>query len=103
VAIADRRQIGAREASRSDAIDALYSELRQLLATSIVDPSENPEIKSRFAQLRALQSEEAEAMRKRLDERLHLKPGAGYQALEEARRLLAEHANSAPEDLPSSR
>ena len=86
-----------------NAIDDLYVELRQLMARSTGDPSLNPEIRSRLAQLRALQAVEAAKIRERLDEGLHLKPGSGYQALEEARRLLAQHAHPAPQDLPSSR
>jgi hypothetical protein len=98
-----KRQADLGVASRRDAIDELYTELRQLWARSITDPSANPEIQSCFARLRALQEEEAEAIQKSLDESLHLKPGSGYRALEEARKLLAEHARPASKDLPSSR
>lgn len=90
-------------ASRHDLMNKLYAELRQLTASSAVDPSENPEIQSRYTRLRALQEEEAEAIQKSLDESLHLKPGSGYQALEEARRLLAEHARPASKNFSSSR
>jgi len=88
---------------RRDAIGELYVELRRLIARSADDPSLNPEVQSRLARLRALQREEAEKIRRSLDEGLSLKPGTGYQALDEARRLLAEHAHPASKDLPSSR
>lgn len=94
---------GSGEAVERDLIDDLYIELRRLNERSAVDSSVNSEIQNRLAQLRALQAEEAQKIRRHLDASLHLKPGTGYQALEEARRLLAEHAHSAPKDLPSSR
>ena len=100
MAIAERRQY---ESFRSAAIDELYVELHRLTEDSTVDPSDDPEIQGCIARLRALQSEEAEAMLKRLDDSLHLRPGAGYRALEEARRLLAEHAHPASEDPSTSR
>jgi len=88
----------------ADAIAELYVELSQIMARSAGDPSVNPEVQSRLARLRALQGEEAERIRRRLDEGLYLQPGTGYQALEEARRLLAEHARRpAPADIPSNR
>jgi hypothetical protein len=97
------RSTGWGEAVERDPINELYIELRRLNERSAVDPSVNPEIQNRLAQLRALQEEEAQKIRRRLDASLHLKPGTGYQALEEARKLLAEHAHSATKDLPSSR
>jgi hypothetical protein len=49
------------------------------------------EIEQRLARLRALQQEEAAAMRRRYEARSRLKPGTGWQALSEARKLLSEH------------
>ncbi len=102
----ERDRLSGGDAGRvpeRDAIGELYVELRRLIARSADDPSLNPEVQSRLARLRALQGEEAEKIRRHLDEGLSLKPGTGYQALEKARRLLAEHAHPASEDLPSSR
>ena len=88
-------------APKRDPIDELYTELRQLMARRSIDPAADAEFQSRFRRLRALQHEEAEMIRQRLDAGLYLKPGTGYQSLQEARALL--HAHPSPKDLPSSR
>lgn len=77
--------------SRNAAIDALYAELRQLMSRP--EPGADSEIEQRLAQLRALQREEAAAMRQRYEARTHLKPGTGWQALSQARKLLSENEN----------
>jgi hypothetical protein len=101
--IEETLQTGSSTGQERDAINELYVELRQLISRSAGDSSLNPEVQRRLAQLRALQREEAEKIRRSLDEGLHLKPGSGYQALDEARRLLAEYAHPAPQNLSSSR
>lgn len=101
--INEAQQAGSSIGQEHNVINGLYVELRQLIARSAGNPSLSPEIQRRLTQLRALQREEAQRIRRSLDSGLHLKPGTGYQALEEARRLLAEHAHPAPQNLPSSR
>jgi hypothetical protein len=79
------------ESSRDAAIDRLYAELRQLMSRP--ESSADSEIEQKLALLRALQQEEAAAMRERYIARSPLKPGAGWQALNEARKLLSENEN----------
>lgn len=79
------------EGSRNAAIDRLYAELRQLMSRS--ESSADSETEQKLALLRTLQREEAAAMRERYIARSPLKPGAGWQALDEARRLLSENEN----------
>jgi hypothetical protein len=83
---------GAEEGSRNAAIDRLYAELRQLMSRP--DSSAASEIEQKLALLRGLQLKEAAAMRERYIARSPLKPGAGWQALSEARKLLSENENS---------
>jgi len=71
-----------------DRIDSLYTELRALMVRLPEEPDLEDEVEHRFAELRQLQQEEAAAMRKRFESRLHLPPGAGWAALQEARRQL---------------
>jgi hypothetical protein len=66
--------------SREEAINRLYTELRPLMSRAVVDPSLEEEVQARQAFLRRLQTEEADEMEKRLEARLHLKPGDGYRA-----------------------
>jgi hypothetical protein len=79
------------EGSRNAAIDRLYAELRQLMSRP--GSSADSEIEQKLALLRTLQQKEAAAMRERYIARSPLKPGAGWQALDEARRLLSENEN----------
>jgi hypothetical protein len=79
------------EDTRDAAIDRLYAELRQLMSRP--ESSAASEIEQKLALLRALQQEEAAAMRERYIARSPLKPGAGWQALSEARKLLSENEN----------
>ena len=79
------------EGSRNAAIDRLYAELCQLMSRP--EPSADSEIEQKLALLRTLQQEEAAAMRERYIARSPLKPGAGWQALSEARKLLSENEN----------
>lgn len=80
---------------KSSEIDHLYGELHQLL-----EQDENPEVsEERLESLRALQEEEADWLQRNFESRLHLKPGAGWKALENARRLL-EDEDPAASDLP---
>lgn len=74
------------EDSRDAVIDRLYAELRQLMNRP--ESSAASEIEQKLALLRSLQKEEAAAMRERYTTRSPLKPGAGWQALSEARKLL---------------
>lgn len=76
------------EDSRDAAIDRLYAELRQLLSRP--ESSAASEIEQKRALLRGLQQKEAAAMRERYIARSPLKPGVGWQALSEARKLLSE-------------
>ena len=76
------------EDSRDAAIDRLYAELRQLLSRP--ESSAASEIEQKLALLRGLQQKEAAAMRERYIARSPLKPGVGWQALSEARKLLSE-------------
>lgn len=82
---------GAAPDTRDAAIDRLYAELRQLMSRP--ESSAASEIEQKLALLRALQQEEAAAMRERYIVRSPLKPGAGWQALSEARKLLSENEN----------
>ncbi len=79
--------------SREEAINRLYTELRPLMSRAVVDPSLEEEVQAKLALLRRLQTEEADEMEKRLEARLHLKPGDGYRALERARELLARYGD----------
>ena len=83
---------GAEEGSRDAAIDRLYAELRQLMSRP--ESSAASEIEKKLALLRGIQLKEAAAMRERYIARSPLKPGAGWQALSEARKLLSENENS---------
>ena len=79
------------EDTREAAIDRLYAELRQLMGQP--ESSAASEIEQKLALLRTLQQEEAAAMRERYIAHSPLKPGAGWQALSEARKLLSENEN----------
>lgn len=76
--------------------------LRQLREHSDASPQEEL-IRSRMARLRDLQQREALALRRRLEAGLSLKPGAGYQALREAKRLLTRDEDPASSDESSVR
>jgi hypothetical protein len=88
---ADRE--GADAGSRNASIDALYAELRHLM--NYPEPDSELEIEQKLARLRALQQEEAAAMRRRYEARGDLQPGAGWRALSQARTLLSENENPA--------
>jgi hypothetical protein len=89
---AERRSGTEREAdSRNATIDRLYAELHQLMSQPT--PGADSEIEQRLARLRTLQQEEAAAMRQRYEARSHLKPGMGWLALSQARKLLSENEN----------
>jgi hypothetical protein len=92
-------------ARRSRAISALYAELHQLMARREAEPHLAEQIRDRLAELRKLQEEEADEMRQRFEANASLKPGEGWQALREARELLARyedpsaaHSSSARQD-----
>ncbi len=72
------------------AIDRIYAELRDLVARSATVPGLAVEIERKREKLHALQVEEAAALRRQAESRLHLKPGEGYRALERAERLLRQ-------------
>ncbi|HEX3129627.1 MAG TPA: hypothetical protein VH394_19980 [Thermoanaerobaculia bacterium] len=87
-----RRSRAERESdARNATIDRLYAELHRLTSQPV--PGADSEIEQRLARLRALQEEEAAAMRQRYEASSPLKPGTGWQALNEARRLLSENEN----------
>jgi hypothetical protein len=93
-----QREFPARD-PRAEEISSLYRELRQLEAESS-GPSARMEKK--LSRLRELQSEEAAEMRQRFEASLHLPPGDGRSALQEARRLLGRHEDPSLPD-PASR
>ncbi len=76
---------------RSQAIEALYAELRPLMSRAVADPSLKDEVQEKLSVLRRLQTEEAEEMEKRFEASLLLKPGEGWQALERTRELLSRY------------
>jgi hypothetical protein len=96
-----RRAAIRQDESRNSAIDALYKELHQLMSRQ--EPGLEGEIERKLARLRSLQREEAAAMRQRFEASLHLKPGEGWQALSEARRLLSENENRPSANSPIQR
>ena len=53
------------------------------MSQAAADPDLQTEIQAKLARLRQLQTEEADEMEKRFDAGLLLKPGEGWQALEE--------------------
>ncbi len=63
-------------------INQIYDELRDLVGRSVEEPGLANEVERKREQLHALQMEEATAMRRQAESRLHLKPGEGYQLLE---------------------
>jgi hypothetical protein len=89
------------QSRRSAAINRLYREIRSLMESS-TDPESDREIQVRFAELRRLQEEEADEVERRLESRLHLKPGEGWKALQRAEDLLARYEDSAPRN-PTAR
>ena len=82
-------------AKRTDDIDRLYTELRDLRTKAAEDPALEDEIKEKLSRLRQLQAEEASEMRKRFRAWLPFEPGSGRTALERAKRLLADGRTSA--------
>ena len=82
---------GAADVTRLEAaIDKIYDELRNLVARSAADPGLAGEIERKREQLHDRQVEEAAVLRRQAEARLHLKPGEGYQILEQAERLLEQ-------------
>lgn len=86
---------------KSSEIDQLYAELRQLFAQE-ESREATEKIQARLEELRTLQEEEADWLQRRFESRLHLKPGTGWKALENARRLL-EDEDPASADLPPTK
>ena len=89
------------ERSLDDQITNLYSELEELMARVDEDQRLTEVIEDRFTELRELQLEEAKAMRKRFEARFHLKPGSGWEALRQAKRLVHEAKHFAEADATS--
>jgi hypothetical protein len=79
---------------REAAIVELYSKLKTLRERSWSESDLIPELEGLTAQLRRLQDEEAEEMRQRSESSAFLKPGEGWAALEEAKRLLRKYCES---------
>lgn len=76
------------ERTRSEEIDHLYSELRELMARSAAGDELDVQIENRFRRLRALQEEEADAIEARFRAQHRLQPGEGLRALEHARKII---------------
>jgi hypothetical protein len=83
-------EVGEEDA-RNASIEGLYAELCQLMSRPETDV--DLEIEQRLERLRTLQQKEAAVMRQRYEARSRLKPGTGWQALSEARKLLSENEN----------
>ncbi len=82
---------GAADVAKLEtAIDEIYEELRDLVARSAEDNGLASEIEHKREQLHDLQLEEAAALRRQAEARLHLKPGEGYRILERAEQLLRQ-------------
>jgi hypothetical protein len=89
--------------TRTEAIDRLYRQLRELRGRAETEPRLRPDIDVLFAELRSLQQEEADEMTRRFESQLLLKPGEGWEALQQATNLLARYENPAPPHPSSSR
>ena len=85
----------AASKERNTRIDALYAKVRELMARGGGEPSAQAAIHDLLDELRKLQQVEADGMRQRFEARLFLPPGAGLEALRNARRLLEEDADPA--------
>ncbi len=83
---------------RNARIDALYSEVRQLMRPGQAEPAARELVRDHLEELQELQKLEAEAMRRRFESRLSFPPGTGLKALENARRLLADDADPTATD-----
>jgi serine/threonine-protein kinase len=83
-------------------IEQLYRELRHLMDHSAESP-QTEAVRRRMERLRELQQQEALALRQQIEAGLSLKPGAGYQALREAKRLLTRDEDPASSDESSVR
>lgn len=77
----------------SDSIDSLYAELRCLQMKEAL-PGAAKRAEEIFLQLRKLQEEEAVRFQRKFESRLHLEPGTGWQALENAKRLLEDASST---------
>lgn len=91
------------DTARSQAIDRLYAELRPLMSRAASDPSLRAEVQAKLDVLRRLQTEEADEMQERFESNLTLKPGEGWQALRQAKALLAKYEDPAASNSPISR
>ncbi len=88
--------------SRNAHIDALYGEIRQLMNPGQTSPASRELVRDRVEELRRLQRLEGEAMRRRFESRLSFPPGTGLEALENARRLLGDDADTTSADGPAN-
>ncbi len=79
-----------QEGTRSEQIDRLYAELRELMTRSTADDGRDEQIQDRFSRLRKLQEEEADAMEAVFRARHRLRPGEGLEALERARQIIED-------------
>lgn len=77
------------EASPEDDIDAIYGAIRSLLSQAPTKSSE-AEYTRLVERLRTLQEAEAEQMQQYFDQHRALKDGSGFEALENAERLLSK-------------
>lgn len=83
---------------REEEIESLYRELRNLMGRADDGPGVEAQIASRLTRLRQLQKEEAAEMRASIESQFHLKPGEGWEALREARRLLSRDEDPSSAD-----
>jgi hypothetical protein len=84
------------ETRRTETIDRLYRQLRDLRGRAETEPRLRPDIDVLFAELRSLQQQEADEMERRFESQLLLKPGEGWEALRRATDLLTRYEDSAP-------
>lgn len=80
----------SQQTTRSEEIDDLYSEIRELMARSAAGDDLTVQVERRFRRLRELQEEEADAMEAVFRDRHRLQPGEGFRALERARKIIDE-------------
>ncbi len=84
--------VPAEDEDRTAEIDRLYAQIGELMTEAQTDSGNGLEeqIRERFRHLRQLQSEEADALEARFQERRQLRSGEGWQALERARQIIGD-------------
>lgn len=74
----------------SSEIAGLYSQIRELVARSRREPELRSEIDRLTERLRHLQESEADALERRFEKRLRLKPGTGWAHLQRIKQRLGD-------------